>query len=479
MSSIHDTPSDILARRNGGTGAARWFGVSAMALDVLAIMAITFVMGEVYHRVALDSPGVVANHLSFGALTALVFCAVMIARGDYRMERYFAPWRNVGQMFYFWTATFLTVFAIQFLTKSSADYSRGSVLLAYAVGFVVLAAVRVALVGFVVSGTRAGRISARRVLVVGREEDVMAFARHYEPWTLGLQVVGTATLRADTTEDATLATDLARAVDSARALRPESIFVVVPWSKTAFIERCVDAFMTVPASIHLAPERVLDRFGDAAITRIGRMSSLELTRAPLSSVEQLEKRLFDVVAASLGLVVLAPLFLVVAILIKLDGPGPVFFLQRRYGFNQKPFRIVKFRSMRTLDDGAVVRQATVGDPRITRIGAFIRRTNIDELPQLLNVLMGDMSIVGPRPHAVAHNREFERRIALYARRHNVKPGITGWAQVNGYRGETDTDEKMRGRVEHDLWYIDNWSLLLDIRICLMTVLSRKAFSNAR
>jgi Undecaprenyl-phosphate glucose phosphotransferase len=479
MSSIHDTTTDILARRNVGTSVRRLFGLGAMGLDVAAIMAVTFVMGEVYHRVALGTPGDLSNHLSFGALTALVFCAVMTARGDYRMEKYYAPWRNVGEMFYFWTATFLTVFAIQFLTKSSADYSRGSVLLAYAAGFVLIAAVRVALVAVVVSGTRSGRISARRVLVVGREEDVMAFARHYEPWTLGLQVVGTAPIRATDAGDPDLAVDLARAVDGARALRPDSIFVVVPWSKTALIERCVDAFMTVPASIHLAPERVLDRFGDVAISKIGRMASLELTRPPLSTVEILEKRLFDVAAATFGLVLLAPLFLVVAILIKLDGKGPVFFLQRRYGFNQKPFRIVKFRSMRTLDDGAVVRQATVGDPRITKIGAFLRRTNIDELPQLLNVLKGDMSIVGPRPHAVAHNRDYERRIALYARRHNVKPGITGWAQVNGYRGETDTDEKMRGRVEHDLWYIDNWSLLLDIRICLMTVLSRKAFSNAR
>jgi lipopolysaccharide/colanic/teichoic acid biosynthesis glycosyltransferase len=136
----------------------------------------------------------------------------------------------------------------------------------------------------------------------------------------------------------------------------------------------------------------------------------------------------------------------------------VLFLQHRYGFNQKPFRIIKFRTMRTLDDGPFILQAKRDDPRVTKLGSWLRRWNIDEIPQLFNVLKGDMSLVGPRPHALSHNREYEQRISLYARRHNVKPGITGWAQINGFRGETDSDRKMQGRVEYDLYYIDNWSL---------------------
>ena len=142
----------------------------------------------------------------------------------------------------------------------------------------------------------------------------------------------------------------------------------------------------------------------------------------------------------------------------------MFFVQRRYGFNQQPFRIIKFRTMRTLDDGPVIAQATRDDPRLTRIGRFLRRWNIDEIPQLFNVLTGDMSLVGPRPHALSHDHEYQQRISLYARRHNVKPGITGWAQIHGCRGEIDTDEKMRRRLEHDLFYIDNWSLWLDLQI---------------
>jgi exopolysaccharide biosynthesis polyprenyl glycosylphosphotransferase len=175
---------------------------------------------------------------------------------------------------------------------------------------------------------------------------------------------------------------------------------------------------------------------------------------------------------------LSPVFIVIAILIKLDSPGPVFFRQRRYGFNQQPFQIFKFRSMSTMDDGRIIEQVKPGDPRVTKIGRFMRRWNFDELPQLLNVLRGDMSLVGPRPHAVAHDQHFERSIALYARRHNVKPGITGWAQVNGFRGETSTQEQMRQRVEFDLYYIDYWSLLLDLRILFLTVFSSKAYRNA-
>jgi exopolysaccharide biosynthesis polyprenyl glycosylphosphotransferase len=198
----------------------------------------------------------------------------------------------------------------------------------------------------------------------------------------------------------------------------------------------------------------------------------------LTAAEIAAKRAFDIVAASIATVLLLPLLLGIAALIALDSPGPILFRQRRHGFNQQTFRIFKFRSMTSADDGNVIRQATRNDPRVTRIGRILRRYNLDELPQLLNVIAGQMSLVGPRPHALAHDHEFERKIALYARRHNVKPGITGWAQVNGFRGETDTDEKMAARVACDLWYIDNWSFSLDLAILLRTVFSPKAFRNA-
>ena len=169
-------------------------------------------------------------------------------------------------------------------------------------------------------------------------------------------------------------------------------------------------------------------FEQVQLLRIGPISSLQLRRMPLSRLESLEKRALDLLLASAGLL-LTPVLIAVAILIKLDSPGPVFFLQRRFGFNQKPFQIIKFRSMRTCEDGAVVHQAKKNDPRVTGVGRWLRRWSVDEVPQLFNVIKGDMSLVGPRPHALSHDREFERRISTYARRHNVKPGITGWAQT--------------------------------------------------
>ncbi|MET0605697.1 MAG: exopolysaccharide biosynthesis polyprenyl glycosylphosphotransferase, partial [Beijerinckiaceae bacterium] len=254
---------------------------------------------------------------------------------------------------------------------------------------------------------------------------------------------------------------------------PDEVFLLLDRDRYGVIDQVIESFSTIPAAIHLGSERMLDRFVDAKVSKIGAITLLSLTRQPLSVPEIAAKRAFDLAASILGLILLSPLVLIVAALIKYDSPGPVFFLQRRYGFNQKQFRIFKFRTMTTLDDGPVVAQVAVGDQRITRVGAFLRRWNIDELPQLLNVIRGEMSLVGPRPHALAHDHLFMQRIALYARRHNVKPGITGWAQVNGFRGETSTDDKMRGRVEHDFSYIDQWSMLLDLKIILLTIFQER------
>ena len=319
-----------------------------------------------------------------------------------------------------------------------------------------------------------GGAAARRVFLVGFEEELRHFTRTYEPNQLGMRVVSAAILRGSET----LKEDLALAAASARVLRPEDIYILVPWSDKATVDASIDAFMRVPASIHLGPERVLERFTDVSLERNGPITSLSLVRRPLTLMEVMLKRTVDIALAAIALVLLSPLLLATAIAIKLESRGPALFFQRRYGFNQETFRICKFRSMKTMEDNRHVKQATANDDRITRVGRIIRKLNIDELPQLLNVLRGDMSLVGPRPHALVHDQLYDRSIELYARRHNVKPGITGWAQVNGFRGETSTEDKMRGRVEHDLHYIDNWSMTLDFRIMWLTVFSKKAYRNA-
>jgi putative colanic acid biosysnthesis UDP-glucose lipid carrier transferase len=205
------------------------------------------------------------------------------------------------------------------------------------------------------------------------------------------------------------------------------------------------------------------------IDNIGHIPVIAVCETPFQGADGVIKRASDLFLASLGLLLLWPLMMLLAIGVKLSSPGPVFFRQRRYGINGKEIRIFKFRSMTVWEDGENILQATREDPRTTRFGSFLRRTSLDEIPQLLNVISGEMSIVGPRPHAIAHNETYRSLIQGYMVRHKVRPGITGWAQVHGLRGETRTLDEMKARVEYDLDYLRRWSLWLDLRIMARTV----------
>jgi len=211
---------------------------------------------------------------------------------------------------------------------------------------------------------------------------------------------------------------------------------------------------------------------------LGGVPTVSLHETPFYGVDGWLKRLEDIVLGSLILMIIAIPMLIIGIFVKLTSPGPALFRQRRYGLNGEVIHVLKFRSMSVTEDGDEIKQATEGDVRITKLGAFLRRTNLDELPQFLNVIEGTMSIVGPRPHAIAHNELYRTKIQGYMLRHKVKPGISGWAQVNGWRGETDTLDKMEKRIEHDLDYIRNWSLLWDLQIIFMTVFGSGAHRNA-
>ena len=255
-----------------------------------------------------------------------------------------------------------------------------------------------------------------------------------------------------------------RASSISAAERPiECVFLLVhSWDNPRLIDVLMAQLRVLSIPIYLLPDRNVARFLNNRIVNIGNAWTAELTRAPLSPAEQACKRAIDLLFASAALVILAPIMILTAAWIKIETRGPIFFTQRRSGFNGRTFKIYKFRTMSVDEDGPLLRQATRNDPRVTNCGRLLRRTNIDELPQLLNVIAGDMSLVGPRPHPLALNSEYEDVIGNYAFRHHVKPGLTGWAQVNGARGETQTVELMARRVEFDLWYINNWSLWLGI-----------------
>ena len=262
---------------------------------------------------------------------------------------------------------------------------------------------------------------------------------------------------------------LADLATTVRRLGVHEVFITLPLGSQPRITAVLQQLQATTASVYFVP----DVFGTAIIQ--GRVQTLHgvpvvgLCETPFTGINHLVKRVCDLVLATLILLLIAPLLLLIALGVKLDSPGPVIFRQRRNGLDGEEIVVWKFRSMRALDDGPQIRQATRGDPRITRFGAFLRRTSLDELPQFFNVLQGRMSVVGPRPHAVAHNDQYRDLISAYMVRHKVKPGITGWAQVNGCRGETDSIDKMEARVAYDLDYLRNWSLTLDLQIIVRTL----------
>ena len=247
------------------------------------------------------------------------------------------------------------------------------------------------------------------------------------------------------------------------------VYITLPLGSQPRIVKLLEQLQGTTASLYYVPDVFGISIIQGRLQDMGGVPVVGICETPFTGTNELVKRVSDIVMASLILLLISPLMLAIALGVKLSSPGPVIFRQRRNGLDGEEIIVYKFRSMRALDNGPVVKQATKDDPRITPFGAFLRKTSLDELPQFINVLQGRMSIVGPRPHAVAHNEEYRRLIKAYMVRHKVRPGITGWAQVNGYRGETEVIEKMQARVEYDLEYLRNWSLGLDLQIIARTI----------
>lgn len=378
-----------------------------------------------------------------------------------------------------WTAAFAAALFASFLIGISSDLSRVSLTSAYLIGVPVLLGVRSIAYSALWARIRAGRLQYEKVGVIGDRGDVTRFLVNGNLWRAGYQVAGT--LYLDEIVGEPVAARASSVVETAHGWVDRGVKYIVFVGKLddlTTLEWLTNELRRFSVNVVGAPASDNTTFKFLDVVPMGANNALQYLRKPMGDAAVLLKRAFDLVVALAGLLVLSPLFAAVAVLIKLDSPGPVFYRQERRGFNGKTFFIWKFRSMSVTESGRQMRQAVLGDRRITRIGRFIRATSIDELPQLINVVIGNMSVVGPRPHAVMHDDDLGQQLTSYAHRQRIKPGITGWAQVNGYRGETITFEQVQGRTEHDLHYIDNWSIFLDCWIILMTVVSRKARQNA-
>ena len=373
---------------------------------------------------------------------------------------------------------------MMFISKSSELYSRFAVTTWFVLAPTAISIWRT----LMTMGLRALRrrgYNTRTTAIVGLTELGEQLARRmHDVSSLGLQLYG---FFDDRSEERCHPIDesLGRRIGNlddlvalARTGDVELIYITFPLKAEPRINELLRKLGDTTASVHLAADFLSFDLLHARWGTLGDVPIVSIHETPFYGVDGWLKRLEDLLLGSLILIVIAVPMLIIAVFIKLTSPGPVLFRQRRYGLNGEVIDVLKFRSMTVTEDDEVIRQATKDDARVTPLGSFLRRSSLDELPQFLNVITGEMSIVGPRPHAVAHNELYRKKIQGYMLRHKVKPGITGWAQVNGWRGETDTLEKMEKRVEHDLDYIRNWSLLWDLQIILMTVVGSRARQNA-
>jgi putative colanic acid biosynthesis UDP-glucose lipid carrier transferase len=314
----------------------------------------------------------------------------------------------------------------------------------------------------------------QRALIVGMNEQGTALARRLRdaPYSR-VELVGFIDSRAKERLDGVGEHKLLGKLDELASIAKEQhvqlIYLSLPMASQPRILKLLDDLKDTTASIYFVPDMFFTDLIQGHTGTVVGLPVISVCETPFRGVDGLTKRLSDIVLSTLILLLISPVLLALALAVKFTSPGPVIFKQRRYGLDGEQILVYKFRSMTTTDDGATIKQAQKDDKRITPLGAIMRRTSLDELPQFVNVLQGRMSIVGPRPHAVAHNELYRKLIKGYMVRHKVRPGITGWAQVNGYRGETDTLDKMQGRIDYDLDYLRNWSLRLDLHIIVKTI----------
>lgn len=421
--------------------------------------------------------------LGVGPVAALLYVLIGYSTGLYDLRAALAKKRrDAGRIIAQWFLVSLLLTSLAFLMKSGAVYSRGSVICFGLLAPLLLVGCRRFARRIVTDVVAEGQVRGQRAVLLGTSEELASLGREELLEKYGFTEVNRVVFPAGRGGGFAMTADEAAALEHAMAIArtygAEAIILAFPWSDTRKVELVRDELRISPLPVQLLPDRRIRLLAGNPSFRLQNSLSVEIQRGPLSRAEQLSKRLLDIIGASIGLVMLAPLMILSAIAIKLDSPGPVFFRQSRNGFNAKQFSIFKFRTMTVMEDGATVVQAKRFDPRVTRIGRLLRRSSIDEVPQLINVVKGEMSLVGPRPHALAHDGHYGRLLSDYAFRHHVRPGITGWAQVKGFRGETAQVEQMKGRIDCDLWYINNWSLALDLKILMLTCLELTNRRNA-
>jgi Undecaprenyl-phosphate glucose phosphotransferase len=450
----------------------------AIGSDVAIILICGVASGILYNLEAFGVPGDLFRYFGSAAIVAALFISLMKGRDLYSPAELLALRTQVFSAITAWVSVFLFLFGAAFALKVGDQFSRGAIFSFASIGLGLLLIQRVLLRDFLTRGLANQKFSGRNAILIAddvsadSEELVHNLIKH------GFQLEHQFTLPVHSHNSKTLETFISSVVAYVRGSKVDEIIVGVDAERWGDLNTLLAGLRVLPLPVNLIPVGMASNVLSYPTHVMGNSICIELHRGPLGAFERGVKRSIDVLSAIAGLLLFLPLLTITAVLIKLDSPGPVLFRQRRCGFNGRQFQIFKFRTMSVLEDGPSVSQAEESDIRVTRLGKWLRRTSIDELPQLLNVLNGSMSLVGPRPHAVAHDNHFDKVVRNYAFRHHVKPGLTGWAQVQGQRGPTPTVADIQRRVQSDLWYIDNWSLRLDFLIIAKTIAEVMRSRNA-
>jgi putative colanic acid biosynthesis UDP-glucose lipid carrier transferase len=445
------------------------FGDVVQLLDFVLITGAAMAVSWAWH---LDKSFDFQLYAAAGLVGATGVTAILRNDGYYEFDRLLSAARSIRGVLARLSLIMLGLIAFGFALKISESYSRFWLFAWAGASGALLVALRVVAAALLRRAARDGGVFSRRIAVVGRTPAAEKFKELAESGDRAVSVVGVYDANfkdAASSKSFDLTGNLAALARAARAGEIDDIVIATPDADPADMAALVRRLSILPVAIAVAPNLLWLEHTGGQVAHVGSAPILNLYRRPLEGwggfLKTLEDRALGLVAALLA----GPLLLLIALLVRLQDGGPAFFRQRRHGFNNEVFTIYKFRTMTVAEDGETITQAQVDDPRITPIGRFLRRYSLDELPQIINVLKGEMSLVGPRPHALAHNHAYAQTIENYSGRHKMKPGITGWAQVNGYRGETSENELMKERVKFDLDYIDNWSLWFDFKIIVLTV----------
>jgi putative colanic acid biosysnthesis UDP-glucose lipid carrier transferase len=450
----------------------------AVVADLATILLASVFSEFLYHLYGAGTLGDIGKSVGSAILVSALFTSVMKIRGMYRPTELLLLRNQVRGVCLAWIGVFLLLAGTVFALKIGSELSRGSSLLFALFGLVALIVHRSVMKDLLTRGLAGRKFSGRKIVLI-TDHSQLDDANLTETLTdLGFCVEGHFVLPPPGAKSSRRERVTARVIEHIRGSDVEEVVIGADPNRWSDLRSLVAELRVVPFPVCFVPVGAASEIFRRPSRELGNAICVELQRGPLTGIEHAAKRCIDVLFAGIVLIALLPMFLIVAVAIKLDSPGPILFRQQRCGFNGKCFQIRKFRTMSVLEDGSSVVQAQFADKRVTSLGRWLRRTSIDELPQLLNVLDGSMSLVGPRPHAIAHDNQFDKVVRNYAFRRRVKPGLTGWAQVHGCRGPTPTAASIERRVEYDLWYIDNWSLRLDFAILLQTPIETLRGRNA-